>query len=383
VDVDAMFRSLAHGKRVVNGLSGFVPAALRDLSQLLSAPDAPFSAAAQAALQRIYPLRYLVVRLTDHHFAHAWQPTWHRLRRAPPPFLRHRGTYGGDDLYEILPVPERGLLLERWVSYDFLVDHPVLEVSLRPIARQPGRAAWVELTLNDRVLTRVPLDRSRLLRHHLDPPYHRAAPNVIRMTYGYEPVGLRRRSPDIGTTGVRSPVDLVVMSGGQPYGEVGSVRVNAVERARNRRGYNLVALDPAGRVLGAETFDTFFDPRASRRLAQWVEALPTGSIVAGAVRDEASGRLDGAAVRALATLGVLGDLRGRYRDSHAFVGVKGVARGTALEAVGPRRLALTVGEGDPEEYLGERPAGLELTSFALRGGGRIGENSKGASADGN
>ena len=108
VDVDAMFRSLAHGKRVVNGLSGFVPAPLRDLSQLLSAPDAPFPAAAQAAIQRIYPSRYLVVRLTDHHLAHAWQPTWHRLRRTPPPFLRHRGTYGGDDLYEILPAPEQG-----------------------------------------------------------------------------------------------------------------------------------------------------------------------------------------------------------------------------------------------------------------------------------
>ena len=173
-----MFRSLAHGKRVVNGLSGFVPAPLRDLSQLLSAPDAPFPAAAQAALQRIYPLRYLVVRLTDHHLAHAWQPTWQRLRRTPPPFLRHRGTYGGDDLYEILPVPEQGLALERWVSYDFLVAHPLLETSVRPIARRPGRAAWVELTLNDRRLTRVPLDRPRLLRHRLEPPYHRAAPNA-------------------------------------------------------------------------------------------------------------------------------------------------------------------------------------------------------------
>ncbi len=368
VDVDAMFRSLAHGKRVVNGLSGFVPAALRDLSYLLSAPDAPFPAAAQAALQRIYPLRYLVVRLTDHHLAHAWQPTWQRLRRAPPPFLRHRGTYGGDDLYEILPAPEQGLLLERWVSYDFLVAHPVLEASVRPIARRPGRAAWVELTLNDRVLTREPLDRPRRLRHRLDPPYHRAAPNVIRLTYGYERVGPRRPATDIGTTGVRSPVDIVVLSGGQPYGEVGSVRVNAVEHARNRRGYNLVALDPAGRLLDAETFDTFFDPLAAGELARWVEALPAGSIVAGAVRDEASGRLDGAAVHALGTLGVRGDLRGRFRDSHAFVGVKGAAPGTALEAVGPRRLALTVGEGDPEEYLGTHPAGLELTTFALRAG---------------
>ncbi|MCI0547012.1 MAG: hypothetical protein L0027_06985, partial [Candidatus Rokubacteria bacterium] len=133
VDVDAMFRSLAHGKRVVNGLSGFVPAALRDLSRLLSAPEAPFPAAAQTALQRIYPLRYLVVRLTDHHLARTWAPTWHRLRRAPPHLLRHHGTYGDDDLYEILTVPERGLFLERWVSYDFLVDHPVMEASARPL----------------------------------------------------------------------------------------------------------------------------------------------------------------------------------------------------------------------------------------------------------
>ena len=57
---------------------------------------------------------------------------------------------------------------------------------------------------------------------------------------------------------------------------MGSVRINAVEHARNRRGYNLVALDPAGRVLGAETFDTFFDPAAVRQLAQWVEG-PSGT----------------------------------------------------------------------------------------------------------
>jgi hypothetical protein len=385
VDVDAMFRSLAHGKRVVNGLSGFVPAALRDLSLLLSAPDAPFPAAAQAALQRIYPLRYVVVRLSDHYLAHAWQPTWHKLRRAPPPFLRHRGTYGRDDLYEILPAPEQGLDLERWVSYDFLVDHPVLEASVRPIARRPGRAAWAELTLNDRRLTRVPLDRPRLLRYRLEPPYRRAAPNVIRLTYGYERVG-RRPGADIGATGMRSPVDVVVVSGGQAHGDVASIRLNAVEHARNRRGYNLVALDPAGQILGTEAFDTFFDPAASRELARWVDALPPGSIVAGAVRDEASGRLDAAAVRALGTLGVRGDLRHRFRSSHAFVGVKGAAPGTALEDDGPRQIRLAVGDADPAEFSGPGPVGLELTTFALRRDGRTGTDqahAQGVDAAGN
>jgi Interleukin-like EMT inducer len=383
VDVDAMFRSLAHGKRVVNGLSGFVPAALRDLSSLLSAPEAPFPAAAQTALQRIYPLRYLVVRLTDHHLARAWAPTWHRLRRAPPHLLRHHGTYGDDDLYEILAVPERGLFLERWVSYDFLVDHPVMEASARPLARQPGRAAWVEVALNGRPLTRVPLDGPRSLRLRLRPPYHRAAPNVIRLTYGYDRIGPVSGQAEIGTTGIRSPVDLAVVSGGQPHGDLGSVRVNAVERARNGRGYNLVALDPAGRVLDVETFDTFFDPSAAGRLAIWVDALPSGTIVAGAVRDEASGRLDGLAIRALRTVGVRGDLRGRFRDSHAFVGVKGAVPGTALEGAGPRRVALAVGETHPEEFQGERPVGLELTAFALRGGRRSAGDRKNGGGGGN
>ena len=249
-----------------------------------------------------------MVRLADHHLAPAWQPTWHRLRRAPPHFLRHRGTYGDDDLYEILAVPEQGLLLERWVSYDFLVDHPVLEASVRPLRPQPGRAAWVDLALNGRSFARVPLDRPQLLRRRLQPPYQRAAPNVIRLTYGYDRIGPGSPRAEIGTTGVRSPVDLVVVSGGQPHGDVGSVRVNAVERARSQRGYTLVSLDRAGQVLAAEAFDTFLDPTAAGRLAAWVAALPAGTIVAGTVKDDASGRLDEAAVQALGTLGVLGDL---------------------------------------------------------------------------
>jgi hypothetical protein len=55
---------------------------------------------------------------------------------------------------------------------------------------------------------------------------------------------------------------------------------------------------------------------------------------------------------------VAGDLRGRFRESHAFVEVKGAAPGTALEALGPRALTLTVGR--PPEVLG-----FELASFAL------------------
>jgi hypothetical protein len=374
VDLDAMFRSLGHGKRVVNGLSGFVPSAIRDLSILLSVQGNPLSAEAQTALRRIYPLRYLVVHLADHRLASAWQGTWHRFRRIHPPMLRHRGTYGDADLYEILPVPERGRVLERWISYDFLVAHPVLEATVRALGHEPGRADWVEVTLNDRLLTRVPLDRPQEIRLRLHPPFRRAAPNTIRLTYSYE----RLAGPEIGTTGVRSPVDLAVVSGGQPHGDVASIRVNDVEHARSYRGYNLVAIDPSGRVVRAEVFDTFLDPGASGRLARWLDRLPPGSVVAGSIKDEASSNLDEPAVRALRTVGVREDLRGRYRESHGFVGVKGAPPGSALEGAGRRRVTLTVEPTQPGASP-TRARGVELTGFALVAAARS-EDSAGAAA---
>jgi Interleukin-like EMT inducer len=182
---------------------------------------------------------------------------------------------------------------------------------------------------------------------------------VLRHAY-HRPAAAVDAAYEIGRTGRRSPADLQVRSGGQLWGDRASIEVNGAEHAGNRRGYNLVALEPAGRVRGAGIFDTFADPAAPARLAAWVAALPPGTIVAGAVKDEASGRLDAPAVDALGALGVRGDLRGRFRESHAFVGVKGGPPGSALEDLGARPLALTVGRA-------VAGLGLELTEFALVG----------------
>jgi hypothetical protein len=193
----------------------------------------------------------------------------------------------------------------------------------------------------------------------LPPPYRQAAINVVTLRYRYRrPPSALDESYRIGTTGRTSPGDLRVRSAGQPYGNAASVVFDDVELAANQRGYNLVALTPDGRAHAARVFDTYHDPEAAPRLAAFVGGLPEGTVVAGAVRDEASHRLTEAAVAALRTLGVAGDLRGRYRDSHAFVGVKGAAPGTAAEETGPRALALTVGR--PPSTVG-----FELQSFAL------------------
>jgi hypothetical protein len=95
-----MFRSLAHGRYVVNGISGFVPESLGGLSDRLSTLDPPFPGPeAQAAHRRIYPLRYLVVRMGDPALTEEMRGAWRAVRESPPPLLRFRGTFGADDLY--------------------------------------------------------------------------------------------------------------------------------------------------------------------------------------------------------------------------------------------------------------------------------------------
>jgi hypothetical protein len=139
-DADAMLRSIGHGKRIVNGYSGFVPRLPAQLSKLLTMPGPPFPVpAAEAYLRRIYPLDFLVVRLTDPDLTPAWRAKWRELRQAPPPFLRFRGSYGDEDLWELTPMPERGTVAERWVSFGFLREHPILRATL-PWPRTPPSA---------------------------------------------------------------------------------------------------------------------------------------------------------------------------------------------------------------------------------------------------
>jgi len=343
-DADATFRSLVHGKRVVNGFAGFSLDLLRDLSGLLSTPGSPFpTPEAQAALRRIYPLRYLVVRLAD--LEPPEQLRWQSLRTAAPPLLRFRGTFGEEDLYELVPLPEEAAEAERRIAFDVIRRHPVLHLTLRPLVRDPRRDQWVEVGLNDRLVGRIPLNGDASAALPLTPPFRHTAPNVLTQRYRYvRPQASRGASYRIGTTGVTSPGDLLVRSVGQPQGSASSIQLDAVEFSPDQRGYNLVAFAPDGRRLAAAAFDTFRDETASHALAGWIAAVPPGAIVAGAVRDEGSRYLTGEAVQALHAVGVARDLRRHFREAHAFIGVKSAPSGSALEGLGPRAIRLTVGQ---------------------------------------
>ena len=152
------------------------------------------------------------------------------------------------------------------------------------------------------------------------------------------PIGATRQDDyAIGETGVTSPVDIAAIGAGYDAGKFGEIFVAGRNTIPNQRGYHLVAVNPqSGVVDRVGTFDTFSNASESARLAQFVEQLPKGEIVAGVAVDEVSRQLQQSAVDALRQLGVESDLRFQFRAGHAFIGMKGAQPGQALERVDGR-----------------------------------------------
>ena len=124
--------------------------------------------------------------------------------------------------------------------------------------------------------------------------------------------------------GVEVSIPVLARSAGKDFGDFAHVYVGGIDHSPNRRGYNLVAVDPAsGRVMAAASFDTFRSASESRRMAEWIAGWPAGTLIAGAVRDEASMHLGRDAVDALKKLGVSGAVKGHFRRAQAFVAVAG------------------------------------------------------------
>jgi hypothetical protein len=151
-----------------------------------------------------------------------------------------------------------------------------------------------------------------------------------------------------GVADVQNPLGagdpaILVQSAGEEVGDLAHIYVNGVDVSPNQRGYNLAVISPQGEVQTA-SFDTHLDPGASAALAEFIAAVPQGHMVAAAVADEASMHLSEEAVAALRSVGAAGDLRGKFRWSHALIGVKGSAPGSALEALdGLRPVTLVAG----------------------------------------
>jgi hypothetical protein len=129
------------------------------------------------------------------------------------------------------------------------------------------------------------------------------------------------------------PGGILVGSAGMDVGDFVHIYVKGRDIAPGRRGYNLAVISPAGEIKEVASFDTFASEEESENLARYLASIPEGYIVAVGVKDEASLKLSGKAVEALQAIGARVDLRGCFRCSHAFLGVKGV--GAISEAYHP------------------------------------------------
>jgi hypothetical protein len=163
---------------------------------------------------------------------------------------------------------------------------------------------------------------------------------ILRFSNSARPSTVLPGQGMIGATGVQSPVDIEINSGGaaQDLAFITATTPDGatVDASAGRRGYNLAVIDPtSGKVLDVLGFDTFANTFEADRLGQFIEGLADGVIVAGAVRGEAGAALNDRAVAALASLGSAVDLRATPGHGHAFAGVKGTAPGAAAEESGP------------------------------------------------
>jgi hypothetical protein len=162
----------------------------------------------------------------------------------------------------------------------------------------------------------------------------------LHFSHSARPIDVLPGQAMIGATGVQSPVDIEINSGGSAQDfafitvtDPGGVTTDA---SAGRRGYNLATIDPkSGQVMDVRGFDTYANTFEADAMAQFIEGLSDGVIVLGAARGEAGVSLNDRAVAALASLGSAVDLRSTPGHGHAFAGVKGATPGAAAEESGP------------------------------------------------
>ena len=170
----------------------------------------------------------------------------------------------------------------------------------------------------------------------------RAGLNDIR--FGFDrldaPADVVPGNGEIGATGLQTPVDLEVNSGGPAdfaYIVVGSGD-EAQDGSVHSPGYNVAVIHPrSGKLLDQQGFDTTpgGSESESAALAEMIDAVPEGQLVVVAMQGDGAAHLTEDAVQALTLIGGQVDPRGTTGWSHAIIGVKGAGQGSALEVAGP------------------------------------------------
>ncbi|MFQ6014949.1 MAG: interleukin-like EMT inducer domain-containing protein [Anaerolineae bacterium] len=231
-----------------------------------------------------------------------------------------------------------------------------LTLNMVPFAYPEAPTQTVEVTLNGRPLPQKLTLAPAWTSHQVDIPatYLRSGLNEIAFHFAYlaSPHEVLPGDFSIGQTGLRSPVDITVNSAGLTAGNFAYITVDGKEASTHRRGYNLAVIDPqSGHILDKRGFDTWANQYESQAMAQFMADIPQGYIVVVAVKEDGAKSLTQEGVEALRSIGAQEDLRGTEYRSHAIIGVKGAAPGTALELSAEGNAYLHVGHNPDERTL--------------------------------
>jgi len=138
-------------------------------------------------------------------------------------------------------------------------------------------------------------------------------------------------------------LEIFVTSRGGPYYRNWQLYINGKDifskfKKLPLRGYILYVVDRVnGEIINFDGFDTWGDEKASERLVEFVDKISPENIVVGFTMDDASKLLTETAIKALQTLGVKEDIRGKMASAHIFIGQKGLKVGEALERFSPEK----------------------------------------------
>ncbi len=252
------------------------------------------------------------------------------------------GALGGTKLVITRKEAKLFILVSALHSLKMAFDYAFTPLSSRSLAiNVNGQSVFFESNVNNKESYEVIIPESVL---------HSGLNEVTFQFSGTAPVGSFMRELPFVTADTYAHYPIVVRSAGEEQGAFGHIYVSGVDESPNARGYNLVVIDSrSGAVYARANFDTFASEQDSARMAQFIAQIPSGKIVAVAARDEASFHLTPEAVDALKTIGAQQDLRGKFRWSHAIIGVKGASSGSALECASEIRVCqLVVGIGATE-----------------------------------
>lgn len=353
-DIVYMGYSTRHWRRLVNGYSGVFPAGYLALSEMLQ--EFP----SQETVDVLHRLG------VDYIIVHRDQLAPEQLARFTPAFYKElegltwAGVFGPAWVYRLVPRDgdftrltlgsreARPFLLRGWSPLDDRLGGRPLTWSIGDasylLVPAWGKTRSVVLGVRsaaDAVHCRLSWDGRSLgdwyffggeEAHYLISLPRRAEPGLYLL--GWKCAGGRpaEHSRLIGQTGVKAPADLAVIAAGQEAGDYAAIYLEGKQylvAEECRSCLEVLALLPDDRAAPLWRVADLASPAERYALAEWLMALPDGTVIAVAGRAGAGISLD--LIRALAHYGGSGRMVKDVGQAYLLIGVRGALLNTAVE----------------------------------------------------